>query len=127
MFSEIRGLFVEAENGMCNLFITFFGDKYQENYFYLEYLLVGEHTGTVLEFSDYIYEYSDYHDGYYNFVFTTNHNNIPIDYYTIVFEDITTEDSSENLSIEDLYLTVQEYEFDNFEDTDYVIIGEIEW
>ena len=127
MFSEIGGLFVEAENGMCNLSITFFGDKYQENYFYLEYLLVGEHTGTVLEFSDYIYEYSDYHDGYYNFVFTTNHNNIPIDYYTIVFEDITTEDSSENLSIEDLYLTVQEFEFDNFENTDYVIIGEIEW
>lgn len=127
LFSEVGGLFLEAENGMCNLSITFFGDKYQDNYFYLEYSLVGEHTGTVLQFSDYIYEYSDYHDGYYNFVFTINHNDIPIDYYTIVFEDMIAEDSSENLSIEDLYLTVQEFEFDNFEDTDYVIIGEIEW
>ena len=89
LFSEVGGFYTEAENGMCNLSISFFGDKYQDEVFYLKYKLVGQSTGTVLEFGEYIYDYSDYHDGYYNFVFTIEHNDIPVDNYDIIFEDIT--------------------------------------
>jgi len=82
---EIEWRFYSLSNGKCGLEITIYGDYLV----YLEYSLVGKYTGTVIDFSDDLYDHSNQNTNYnydYFFVSKIEHENIPMDCYTLIIE-----------------------------------------
>jgi len=120
-------IFCDINQTVCTFCISFdLISDYTVEGFNLKFSLTGKSTGTV---KDYLIEDINVYgeDGNYISLDGGFIGSLPIDNYTIVFENNVENEDDSNLSVDDLYLTVQEFEFDNFEGTNHVIIGEIEW
>ena len=60
-------------------------------YVSIEYSLVGKYTGTVIDFSDYLSFHSNENTNYnydYFFVSEIEHENIPMDCYTLIIKTV---------------------------------------
>ena len=68
IIGEIEWEYYSLSNGKCGLEITIYGDYLV----YLEYSLVGKYTGTVIDFSDDLYNHSNQDTNYnYDYFFVS--------------------------------------------------------